>query len=35
LAHGPLGRKQPGFQMMNNDYKSYFNYQSSNPFTLW
>lgn len=27
--------KQPGFQMMSNDYRSYIQFQIQNPFTLW
>ncbi|MFT6844686.1 MAG: hypothetical protein ACJAUV_000868, partial [Flavobacteriales bacterium] len=33
FAHG--ANPQPGFEMLNDDWKGYFNYQSSNPFTLW
>lgn len=34
-AHGKLAKKQPGFEMLSNDWKFYYNYQTLNPFTLW
>ncbi len=33
VAHG--AKAQPGFEMLSNTWKPYFNYQTFNPFTLW